>query len=180
MRRRELTGFGVLCSIFALVCGCGGPRSYKSAADVPVESDITQVKKFYSASPWLSFDEAGDPNPEGFKVAVYLISARTGKGAFGDGDIEVTIYSHPKARRGGKPTEPVLEKRWILSTKDAMPFRAKVEHVMGFGYGLRLNWGGVDLLGKTVSVHIDYRRTDGRLIRSQPKWLRIPPRFEGY
>lgn len=180
MRGCELAGFGALGSIFALVCGCGGPRSYKSVADMPLESDIAQVKKFYSASPWLSFDEAGDPNPEGFKATVYLISARTGKGAFGDGDIEVTIYSHPRSSGEGAGAEPILEKQWILSPESAMPCRAKSEQVMGFGYGLRLNWGDTDLLGKTVSVHIDYRRTDGRLIRSQPKWLRVPPRFEGY
>ncbi len=166
--------------IVPIACLAGCLDAQPNVARMKLDADIVQVKKFYPASPWLSFDEAGDPNPEGFKVAVYLISAKTQKGAFGDGDIEVVIYSHPRSESSKQPAEPVVEKKWVLSPEDAMPFRAKIEAVMGFGYGLRLNWGDVDLLGKTVSVHINFRRRDGRLIQSSPKWLRVPPRFTGY
>ncbi len=175
----RVTGL-MLAMIVPIVCGTGCLDAQPNVARMKLDADIVQVKKFYSAAPWLSFDEAGDPNPEGFKVAVYLISAQTGKGAFGDGDIEVVIYSHPKSEIGKPPAKPVVEKKWVFSPEDAMPYRVKIEAVMGFSYGLRLSWGDVDLLGKTVSVNINFRRRDGRLIQSSPKWLRVPPRFAGY
>jgi hypothetical protein len=156
-------------------------RPGQSVADLALRGDIVQVKKFYPVNPWLSFDEEGDPNPEGFKVNVYLVSAASGKGAFGAGDIIVTMYSHPPSHPNAKePPKPKLEKRWVLTPEDCLPFRAKREFVMGLGYGLRLNWGPADVLGKTVSVRVAFQRWDGKLIKSQPQTFRVPPRRYGY
>ena len=153
----------------------------QSVADVPLRQDIVQVKKFYPGNPWLSFDEAGDPNPEGFKVNVYLVSAASSKGAFGDGDIIVTMYSYPESGPDrAASSEPKLEKQWVLTPEDSLPFRARRETVMGLAYGLRLNWGQADVLGKNVSVHITFQRRDGKLIKAQPRTFRVPPRRLGY
>jgi hypothetical protein len=159
-----------------LLGGC--LESKPSVAAMAGDPDIVAVKKFYSQTPWLSFDEAGDRNPEGFKVTLYLISARTGKGTFGDGDIIVSLYEHDpqRASRGSEPPPPVLAKQWVLDPAAALPFRAKRQTYLGYGHQLRLNWGDTDVLGKTIAINIDFRRRDGRLIRGQPQFFQVPAR----
>ncbi|UCG32889.1 MAG: hypothetical protein JSU68_14645 [Phycisphaerales bacterium] len=185
-RQRAATALGVLASIM-VVTGCANPnegldlRPGQNVGDMALRRDIVQVKKFYPGSPWLSFDEAGDPNPEGFKVNVYLVSAANGRGAFGDGNIIVTMYSLPGRRPDtAPPAESKLEKRWVLTPGDCMPFRATRKTVMGFGYGLRLNWGDVDVLGETILITIAFERRDGTIIKSQPQTFRVPPRRTAY
>jgi hypothetical protein len=155
--------------------GCLEPVQ-PSPAHAPGDPDIVAVKKFYAMVPWLSFDDAGDPNPEGFKVTVYLISSKTDKGAFGEGDILVSLYEYDSERppRGEKSRPPQMIHQWALTPDDAMPFRAKNPTVMGYGYQLRLTWGELDLLGKTISINIDFRRPDGRIIRGQPQTFQVP------
>ena len=106
-------------------------RSKPSVATMSGDPDIVAVLKFYSQAPWLSFDEAGDPNPEGFKVNLYLISSHTRKGAFGFGDIVVSMYAHepPPASRDNQPQPPELVKQWVLDPLAAMPYRATREGV---------------------------------------------------
>jgi hypothetical protein len=62
----------------------------------------------------------------------------------------------------------------------AMPFRVvrrpERTYVMGDGYQLRLSWGDLDVAGRAVALVIEYQRTDGRMIRRSPFWLRVPPR----
>ena len=185
-RQRTVTALGVLASV-TVVAGCIHPndglelRYGQNVGDMALREDIVQVKKFYPGSPWLSFDEAGDPNPEGFKVNVYLLSAANGLGVFGDGNIVVTMYTVPEIQpEGAPPAEPVLKKRWVLTPEDCMPFRATRRTVMGYGYGLRLTWGDVDVLGKTVTVTIAFERRDGTIIQSQPQTFRVPPRWTVY
>ena len=184
--QRAATVFGVLTSTMG-VTGCVNPndgldlRPGQNVGDMALRRDVVQVKKFYPGSPWLSFDDAGDPNPEGFKVNVYLVSAANGRGVFGDGNIIVTMYSLPERQPdGASPSESKLEKRWILTPEDCMPFRATRRTVMGFGYGLRLDWGDVDVLGKTVVITIAFERRDGTIIKSQPQTFRVPPRRTAY
>ena len=144
-----------------------------------VRRDIVQVKKFFPGNPWLSFDEAGDPNPEGFKVNVYLVCAANGRGVFGDGNIIVTMYSLPPRSNESNPqsADSKLEKQWVLTPEDCMPYRATRKGVMGFGYGLRLGWGDdVDVLGKTIVVTIAFERRDGTIIKSQPQTFKVPAR----
>ena len=159
-----------------LLGGCLNPEP--RVVDMPGDPDIVTVLKFYPQIPWLSFDEAGDPNPEGFKVNLYLVSSRTQKGAFGFGDIIVSMYAYdPRpASRAYQPKPPELVKQWVLNPQAAMPFRAKLENYLGYGYQLRLPWGDIDVLGKTVSINIDFRRCDGRLIRGQPQSFQVPAR----
>ena len=154
--------------------GCVRPEP--NVATMPGETDVIAVKKFYAPVPWLSFDEAGDANPEGFKVTLYLVSARTDKGAFGDGDIIVSLYEYdPRpASRTYQPRPPELFKQWVLDPAAVLPFRAKRPTFLGYGYQLRLNWGDIDILGKTISINIDFRRRDGRLIRGQPQSFQVP------
>ena len=179
MTRRALIVASLCCGGLLLADGCVQPQP--GSAERPLESDIVEVKKFYSAFPWLSFDEEGDPNPEGFKMTVYLISSETGRGAFGDGDIIVSLYSYPPYQAGRRDgPNPTLEKEWVLDPEAAMPFRAKTRKLMGYGYGLRLNWGDIDVLGKTISIRIAFQRRDGRLIKSQPQSFRVPARKYNY
>lgn len=48
-----------LAMIVPIVCGTGCLDAQPNVARMKLDADIVQVKKFYPASPWLSFDEAG-------------------------------------------------------------------------------------------------------------------------
>jgi hypothetical protein len=137
-----------------------------------MHADIYKVVKFFPAQPWLSFDQAGDPNPEGFKVTVYLISSATREGEFADGVIHVRLWLGEAAGQGSSGA-PVL-KEWRLSPEDALPYRVVKRSFLGHGYQLRLDWGPQDLLGKPIRIQIDFERNDGGVILGQPHELRVP------
>jgi hypothetical protein len=87
------------------------------------------------------------------------------KGVFGEGTLLPKVY-HLKRGENGKKS-PVLIKEWSLSTEEAIPLRAKWPHrLLGWGYGLPLDWGDLDLGGEEVRMVISFERTDGRVISS--------------
>ncbi len=163
-----------------LVSGCTEPIKWdlglnrpKSAADQGLVSDIVGVVASTSSSPWINFEREVYPNPDGISVLLYLISGRTGKGAFGDGVIHATMYAVNKTRDGRRQREKVHE--WCLEPDQAYPYRIKEEFAVGWAYGLRLCWGDADVLGKDIMLEFEFERPDGTIIKSQPRSLRVPP-----
>jgi len=163
------------------VAGCGQPTSTLGAgtpmgnhpiARARMYDDIYEVVKFFPAMPWLSFDPEGDPDPEGFKVAVYLISSVTRKGEFADGVIHVRMWDTQTPLSGSKESQ--LIKEWTFTPEEALPVRVVKRTLLGNGYQLRLNWGDLDMLGRPIRVRIDYERKDGRMVLGQPHELRVP------
>jgi len=152
--------------------GAGTPMANHPIARARMYDDIYKVVKFFPAMPWLSFDPDGDPDPEGFKVTVYLISSSTRAGEFADGVIHVKMWGGQPSASGAKG--PPLLKEWTLTPEEVLPYRVVRRTLLGHGYQLRLNWGDVDALGKSIRIQIDFERKDGRIIRGQAHELRVP------
>ncbi|MEE8385984.1 MAG: hypothetical protein V3S01_08705, partial [Dehalococcoidia bacterium] len=148
----------------AALCGCQDPsgnwaRGWGGAAErsdrAPVKSNIVQVVKYFHANPWLSFSVDGSGLVDGVRFALYLVCPTTEgnvvkyKGAFGDGAIVVEMYRlehDPRTRENA-----VLVHKWELPPEKARVWRAKKETMLGWGYGLRLQWEeGLDVEGKQV------------------------------
>lgn len=162
------------------------PKPEPTVTRVPdtERSDIVQVVNFVPTNPWLIFDPL-DGRIDGFKCTIYLgaplknrpAGEKDGiKGFFGDGTIIVQLFQN--VAEEGQRSDMKLAHSWELSPDDAYPWRAKEMSLLGWGYGLRLQWpGDLKLSGKKIAILVSYRRTDGRLISSsKPIVRRVPYR----
>lgn len=147
-------------------------------------SDIVQVINFVPTNPWLIFDPL-DGRIDGFKCTIYLAAdvkdrpegRKDGvKGFFGDGTIIVQLFQD--VSEDGRRSDMKPAHTWELSPEDAYPWRAREMSLLGWGYGLRLQWPAeLKLSGRKIAILVSYRRSDGRLISSsKPIVRRVPVR----
>jgi hypothetical protein len=159
-----------------------GPDPYRMTVQEvessPLASDIVQVNTHYGLFPWLQFDPA-NPRPQGFMVSsLFLVSGKTSKGAFADGLITVRMY---RVDRDPQRQETrTLVHTWEFTPKQALPYRAVKRTVVGQGYQLHLRWPAeLDLVGREIVVIVEFTRRDGRTIRSNAKFLKVPEKVNG-
>jgi hypothetical protein len=176
----QLRRIAIISTAF-LATGCASnmgwqPEQRESAIKMPGPepvSNIVSVNKFFSAVPWLIFDDPSNGRIDGFKCTVYLEGHDSPKGVFGSGTIVVTMYRLESDPLGRETPTQVHE--WELPPEKAFPWRAKKPTMIGWGYGLRLHWDKeLDLMGKRVAILIKYIRDDGRVISSSRTVLRVP------
>lgn len=177
---RQARRITVLSMAF-LTAGCASGTGWQTEQSDPAMkmpgpepvSNIVSVNKFFSAVPWLIFDDPSSGRIDGFKCTVYLEGYDSPKGVFGTGTIVVTMYRLENDPLGREFTTQVHE--WELPLEKALPWRAKKPSMIGWGYGLRLHWGNdLDVMGKRIAILIKYIRDDGRVISSSRKVLRVP------
>jgi|GEM_PF-1474182 len=170
-----------IISMACLTAGCASGTGWQSAQTGPAAkmpgpepvSNIVSVNKFFSAVPWLIFDDPSSGRIDGFKCTVYLEGHDSPKGVFGTGTIVVSMYRLDNDPLGREVPTQVHE--WELPPDKAYPWRAKKPTMIGWGYGLRLGWGkDLDLMGKRIAILIKYIRDDGRVISSSRTVLRVP------
>ncbi len=137
------------------------------------DPNIIGVRKFIAQEPWLSFSKEGLRQADGFKATLYLESGTSGKGAFGDGIIRISMYT-VEPDTGGEHLR--LAVQWELAPEQTLPWRVKKATRLGWGYGLRLPWGDADVSGHEVEVSFQFLRKDGAIISAEPVRLRVPPR----
>ena len=160
-------------AVVSVVGGCADtPRSSQGFQRPRVHRDIVTVNTFYSAKPWLNFDVPPRNVPDGFKFTLYMTGAGSARGVFGDGTIHIDMY-RVETDAGGETTRPHA-RRWSFDTEQAYPYRAKRQVRFGRGYGFRLDWQEAEVLGKEVMIVASFERFDGRVISSQPKYLKVP------
>jgi len=153
------------------LAGClGGAPGWEASQTARLSDTVVDVLPIYGAKPWISFDEAGDRDPEGFKISLYLIDGETKQGAFGDGNVVVEMYT-VDPRPDGR-IERTLAKSWRFGPHDAP--RGRKPTALGWGYLLHLDWRPGDYAGRVIEVAVVYERTDGRVVRSVTKQLRVP------
>ena len=154
------------------LAGCaGGTSAWNSSKTERLSDTVVDVLPVYGSNkPWISFDEAGDRDPEGFKISLYLIDGETKQGAFGDGNVVVEMYT-VDPRPDGR-IERTLAKSWRFGPHDAP--RGRKPTALGWGYLLHLDWRPGDYAGRVIEVAVVYERTDGRVVRSVTKQLRVP------
>ncbi len=149
------------------------PKKMESVPAPADDANIVGVRKFISQEPWLSFNQEGLRQPEGFKATLYLESGTTGRGAFGDGTIRISVYT---VERDSKGERLKLAKRWEISPQDSIPWRARRPTQLGWGYGLRLPWGEAKLGGKEVEFVFQFVRKDGAMLSAEPIRMKVPPK----
>lgn len=148
-------------------------KSKRTTGEGPIESNIVRVNKFFSQTPWLSFDSDGSKNVDGVSFTVYLEGPNEPKGVFGTGTIVINMYRLDIDPTGRETAVPVHE--WVLPSDQAYPWRAKNRTALGWGYGLRLQWPReVKVSGKQIAIVVKYVREDGRTISSSRQVLKVP------
>jgi len=120
-----------------------------------------------------SFDAEGDPNPEGFAFTLYLQSARTEKGIHPEGTSQVKMYRLEPTAQGIVTRNLVYESRPVPA--HTLPYSTQ-RTALGWGYAPSFYWGDADVLGYKVEVVVEFTGTDGRVVRSQPRGLKVPSR----
>lgn len=144
-------------------------------------SDITRVFLIYPTVPWLVFDDQGGGLVDGFTCSVYLISpvydpvsgGTLEKGVFGTGTIVAEMYRLGTDAAGREAS--ALVQTWELPPDEAMRFRGRSPKLLGWGYGLRLQWDkDVEVAGEDVAIVVKYVRDDGRVVPTRRKQLHVP------
>ena len=146
------------------------PPAQIDPTKVDEKDDITEIFQYWPPAP-VRVDNDGAP--VGFKVAVYLASGETEKGAFVPGTIYLQLYEVGRALSGKSKRE--LLHTWQFDRNGAMPYRVRKKSVTGYFYGFILNWPPeLELAGKTVDVEIAYEATSGRVVTSAPHRFQVP------
>jgi hypothetical protein len=175
--RRRLAPTIAAVATGILLAGCaafsGGPASPDRIARAPTEADIVDVVAIYDPFPWL-FDPADDTDKVlGIRVrSLFLISAKSKKGVFGDGTLRMTLYQvqHPP---GSRPVRQKLHE-WKFDATEAVNSRVAKKTWMGYGYMFDLVWPEhLNLAGREIALSIDYTRTDGKIVRERPRHFRV-------
>jgi hypothetical protein len=136
---------------------------------------VMKVIPFFQPEPacFRSFDPEGDPNPEGFAFTLYLQSARTGLGIHPEGTLQVKMYRLEPTAQGIVTRNLVYESRPV--PVHTLPHSTQ-RTALGWGYAPSFYWGNADVLGYRVEVVVEFTGVDGRVVRSQPRPLKVPPR----
>ncbi|QDV91635.1 hypothetical protein RAS2_27390 [Phycisphaerae bacterium RAS2] len=139
----------------------------------PVETNIVRVTKFFSAEPWLTFSNDGTSRVNGFKCSVFLEGPGKPRGVFGSGTIIVCLYRVDRDGAGREVAVPLQE--WEMPPDKAYPWRCKDRTLLGWGYGLRMQWrDDLDLEGRQIAVVVKYARDDGKVLSSTRQMLKVP------
>jgi hypothetical protein len=144
-------------------------------AKAPTISDIVRVLPFYDLAPWLTHPEAESFKPLGIRIrSLFLISDKTQKGVFGDGTLRMVLY---RIRR--EPGEPPIRQKvheWSFDPEQAVPYRVAKETFLGYGYQFDLVWPeDLQLGGSELALVIEYLRSDGKVVRADPKYFKVLP-----
>jgi hypothetical protein len=135
------------------------------------EPNVVGISCLYDPfNPWLWNSER--THIKGVKVgALYLLGPES-TGVFGDGVIRPRIYVLQRDQQG--KADYKLLKEWSFNTQEAIPFRAKRRTRWGWGYGLFLSWGDLDLTGRDIRLIVNFERLDGLVIAGNKKDWRVP------
>ena len=129
---------------------------------------IRQVVCLFDQKPWINADAAGDRDPEGMRMRVFLDDGR-GKGVLRDGTFHVEMYRI--TRVAGGSSERTLASDWHYPTSQFPTVAAKI---LGFGYHLHLRWATKEIAGREIEVVTQFEDVNGNLIRSATKRFRVP------
>ena len=154
--------------------GAAGPDGavIHPVARMPTEPNVVSAVAFYKPmSPWLW--NADRTRVSGIYVSALYLLGPKGLGVFGDGTIRPRMLVVEMGKDG--KTRPRQVKEWVFSVEEAIPFRAKEEKPLGWGYGLLLPFGDVDVSGREIQMVICFERSDGRLVTSSKQTFLVPP-----
>jgi hypothetical protein len=137
------------------------------------DPNVVGVAALYdSMNPWLWTENRA--RVRGVYIKVLYLSGPHSRGVFGDGIIRPKMYVLETDEQGDGDWE--LAREWEFDVEAALPFRAKREVMLGWGYGLiPLPWGDMDMAGREIRVIVEFERLDGHIVSSGKKDFRVPP-----
>lgn len=164
---------------FALVVATGGgchssgasggaQTRQASSHNAQGKQRIKWVRCLYDQKPWLNLDTAGDRDPEGIHLRVFL-DAGDGRGVLRDGTFHAEMYEI--TRKNHVVSERILISDWHYPVSQFATVESKI---LGFGYHLRLRWATKNVASKEVELIIRFEDTDGNSARSGTKRFRVP------
>lgn len=137
---------------------------------VPERDNIVRIFTIWGNVPWIT---DGDRFAIGVKARVYFVDSETERGAFVTGRIGAALYTVTPTPSGR--SQRVLVHEWKLDRDQAAGYRIRRKAVTGYSYGLVLLWPEeVEVIGRQIEVVFTYERSDGTLIRSSRKRIRVP------
>ena len=151
-----------------------GAATPEQVAQMPLEPNVVSIATYYTPyNPWLWTPDRS--RVRGIIINAFYLGGPKNLGVFGDGVIRPTMYLLDTSQQSKQP--PRLLKEWSFDPNQAMPFRAKKQTAMGWGYGrLPLVWGDeLDLGGKEIRITVSFERRDGAIVHSGKKDFRVPP-----
>ena len=170
MNGRLIRTFLATGMVLVVLAGCVTPP--KQSPSATVRSEVAKVICLYDMNPFLSFDEAGDPDVEGFRVTVVLASRKTGKGVAADGALRARMY-RIDCFPSKKPVRTLAREWPPVETAGLTTFKSGA---LGDGYILQFQWADQDdIRGHDVDIVVSFEGPDGRVVRSQTKSLKVPP-----
>ena len=152
------------------------PPVRDSAADkvarMPTEPNILNVVAVYNPyTPWLWTEDKA--RARGIYIGGLYLIGPNWQGVFGDGVIKPRLYVMERQPDGTKA--PVLVKEWSFGVEEVLPFRGKMRSKLGWGYGLPLDWGDLNLGGREIRVVVAFEGSDAQIVTSAKKDLIVPP-----
>jgi hypothetical protein len=158
--------------------GCGPNEGWEQAGqskgDPPLAppEDIHEVVCFYQPPFWKSLDPQGDPNPEGFKFTMYLLSRETKRGVLTEGVLQTRMYRNDRLPDGTIERTEVCS--WTQDLTDIPRTRRAFE--LGWPYVPHFYWGNADVLGSEVEIVTWYETPKGRKVYARTQTHKVPAR----
>ncbi|MGQ9652250.1 MAG: hypothetical protein ACUVXJ_19320 [Phycisphaerae bacterium] len=177
---RQVFRFVLAAAGALLAAGCVQPQEetigpggthVQEVARMPTEPSVVSVVAFYkSTAPWLwNVDRT---RVSGIYVSALYLLGPKGLGVFGDGIIRPRMFVVETGKDGKRQAR--LVKEWAFNVEEAVPFRAKEKKTLGWGYGLPLPFGDLDVSGSEIQMVICFERSDGRLVTSSKQTFLVP------
>jgi hypothetical protein len=136
-----------------------------------IEPNVLGVSCFYDPfNPWLWNNE--HTQVHGIKINALYLRGPNYTGVFGEGVIRPKLFVQYRDDEG--KIQYKLIKEWSYDVDQAMPWRAKKRTKAGWGYCLLLNWGDLNLAGRSVRLTVTFERSDGVSVSGSKKDFKVP------
>jgi len=155
---------GVLC-----VCGCRqGPQKVGAVPPQAVADVDDVLVRILPAA--LNWDES--PGPDGLQVSVLFFRRGGALPVTVSGTLEFLLYEGNVARRAVAVADPFYT--WRFSAREMKGYL--VRGTVGWGYAMRLAWGGKAPAAGTITLVARYSPPEGRALYSAPVAVALEPK----
>lgn len=173
--QRLLCGLCLLAGIALTGCQAAGQREKFDASAIRTDDNIISVVVLWDERDLWLYRPENTEVVAGFRMNTYFVSGTTDKGAFVPGLIRAKAAMDQVQPDGAVKPVVVFEK--TLDVEQAMKWRYTTKKLMGYGYGLQIDWPREldDIVaGRQIQVVVEYISNSGRVVRSSARRLAVP------
>jgi len=131
---------------------------------------VRRIACIYDQKPWINLDLAGDRDPEGVSVRVFL-DPGTGRGVLVDGTFHIEMYRIDRSGDASQPARKLISD-WHYASSEVP--RIARPGMLGNGYVLQLRWATKDVPGHEIELITRFEDRFGNLTQAGTKRLRVP------